>query len=137
MKVKTYHTTTLKAINLPFSLTIAWKKKRGVDADWWFTSTGQGKIWVGDLHLINLGHVDDKDEKDIIKLMKKYKTDILTDGRTYYTRGMSGLVEIQNGWSLINQMNEHWYERKDDWDKFYETKKEYIQGLNSFVITES
>jgi hypothetical protein len=137
MKVKTYHTTTLKAINLPFRLIIQWNKKLDVNGDFWFTPTGQGNVWIGDLSMISLGNVSDKDDKDIIKLMKKYKTDILTDGRAYYTRGMSGLVEITNGYSLINQMNKYWHDRKDDWNNSYEPKKEFIEDLEPLSVIES
>ena len=137
MKVKTYHITTLKAINLPFSLTITWNKKRNVNNEFWFTPSGQGKIWIGDISMISLGSTSDKDDKEIIKLMKKYKTDILTDGRAYYTRGMSGLAEIQNGWYLVNQMSKYWNDRKDDWDKYYEPKKEYIKELEPLAVIES
>jgi len=136
MKVKTYHITTLKPVNLPFSLTITWNKKQNVNNDFWFTPTGQGKVWIGDISMVSLGSVSDKDDKDIIKMMIKYKTDILTDGRSYYTRGMSGLVEITNGYTIINQMCEYWNDRKDDWDKFYETKKEFIEELESMAVID-
>ena len=135
MKVKTYHTTTLKPINLPFPLSIKWKKKRDVCSDFWFTPSGQGNIWIGDLSMISLGSISDKDDDEIIKLMKKYKTDILTDGRNYYTRGMSGLVEITNGW-IIKQMCEYWNDRKDDWNNLYEVKKEFIEDLETLAVID-
>jgi hypothetical protein len=33
-------------------------------------------------------------DKEVVKLMKKHKTDILTDGDKYYTRVNDGLTEI-------------------------------------------
>ena len=136
MKVKTYHTTTLKPINLPFPLMIKWKKKRDVCSDFWFTPSGQGNIWIGDLSMISLGSISDKDDDEIIKLMKKYKTDILTDGRNYYTRGMTGLVEITNGYILINQMCERWEYIKDRWENMYRPKKEFIKELESMTVID-
>ena len=40
--------------------------------------------------------MDEKTEKEIVKLMKKSKTDILTDGIKYYTRVGSGLTEVNH-----------------------------------------
>lgn len=40
--------------------------------------------------------MDEKTDKEIVKLMKKSKTDILTDGIKYYTRVGSGLTEVNH-----------------------------------------
>ena len=40
--------------------------------------------------------ITEKDEKLIISLMKKHKTDILTDGEKYYTILNCGFVEVQH-----------------------------------------
>lgn len=38
--------------------------------------------------------MDEKTDKEIVKLMKKSKTDILTDGSKYYTRVNNGLTQV-------------------------------------------
>jgi len=38
--------------------------------------------------------IDDQTDKSIIKFMKKYKTDILTDGSRFYTRAGNGFTEV-------------------------------------------
>lgn len=38
--------------------------------------------------------IDDETDKQIVKFMKKHKTDILTDGERYYTRFGTGFGEV-------------------------------------------
>jgi len=38
--------------------------------------------------------ISDAQDKEIIKFMKKHKTDILTDGYRFYTRAGSGFTEV-------------------------------------------
>lgn len=40
--------------------------------------------------------LSEEQDKEVIKLMKKYKTDILTDGEKYYTRIGIGLGEVHH-----------------------------------------
>jgi hypothetical protein len=131
MKVITTETTVLKPINLPFDLLIVWNRKRG-EKEYWFTPTGKAKIGLSGLSLIRIGNINDDDDKKIIRLMKKYKCDILTDGRSFYTRAMRGLAEITNGYSIVRSLLDEWNVRHEA--ELWEEKKEYVQELDDFEV---
>lgn len=70
------------------------------------------KIWIGEL---TINHdagmpMTPEQEKMVVYLMKKNKTNVLTDGNIYYTRAGHNLVEIKHGFfdqtmSNIRTMN--------------------------------
>lgn len=40
--------------------------------------------------------IDGENDKAVVKMMKKFKTDILTDGQRYFTRTGAGFCEVQH-----------------------------------------
>jgi hypothetical protein len=63
--------------------------------------------------------IDEQTDKVIIKFMKKYKTDVLTDGHgTFYTRCGSGFCEIQHKKLLMYRNNEEFRNIVDGGDSF-------------------
>lgn len=134
MKIITTNTTQLYAINLPFELSFVWYKKRETFTlkGYWFTPTGKAKVWIGEISTMHLGHINDKDDKKIVALMKKYKCDILSNGTKYYTRAGTGLVEITDAYLIINTLLNEWNVR---WEQeHWEIKKEHIYHLDDFTI---
>jgi len=65
-------------------------------------------IPLGELELKHdtVMHLTEEQDKEIIKLMKKYKTDILTDGKKYYTRFGRGLGEVWHEKLTMYENNE-------------------------------
>ena len=95
MEITLTETLNLEVYKLPFEVSFAWKKKRGIDKNWWFTPTGKGKIWIGSVHMEHLGEYSAKDYFRIIKEMKKYKSDILVDERgNFYTIGGERIAKL-------------------------------------------
>jgi len=134
MKVVATQTQDLYPVNVPFELTICWKTKRGCDSGYWFTPTGKGKIGFGSLRLQRVGDLDDQTDKEICTMMKKYKTDILTDGRYYYTRGMGGLAIITDGYSILFNMCNQWTDEGAAQYDTWEYKKEYLEHLEHLAV---
>ncbi len=66
---------------------ISWKKRKD-------------KIWIGSIVIHNnindVWPLTEDQKKELIKLMKNEKTDVLTDGKYFYTTVNSGLVRIEH-----------------------------------------
>lgn len=135
MKVIATNTQDLYPVNLPFEFSIVWKSKRGCDS-YWFTPTGKGKIGIDSLNLRFVGFLPDQIDEKIIAMMIKFKTDVLTDGTYYYTRGMSGLVILVDGYKILNSMCVQW---RDEGIAQYPTwnyKKEFLEHLGYLNIIQ-
>ena len=58
------------------------------------------KIWIGSITFHNEPEntypISDTQRKELIKFMRKEKTDVLTDGKYFYTTVNAGLVKIEH-----------------------------------------
>ena len=118
-------TLNLKPINIPFQLYFSWKKRRDIPEGktYWFTPSGNCKVYVGDLHNEHLSVVSDEDSKLLHKMMVENKTDILTDGRSFYTTNNNTIVKITNGDHIIDGAIAHWNAN------YWEAKDEYVEDI--------
>lgn len=67
---------------------ISWKKRKD-------------KIYVGDIRFHNypdilVWPITDNQRKELMKFMKKEKTDVLTDGKYFFTTVNDGLVRVEH-----------------------------------------
>ena len=115
---------------LPFAYRFSFKKKKGVTKDWWFTPSGEGKIWVGALHTETVGKITDAEYKALCKEMKKAKADALYNDRGYYkdaqrpyTFTNDGVVECVNLNSILVDMDNEYEARREyeEWESLCET----------------
>lgn len=122
MKTLITNNTNLEIVKFPFRLDFAWKRKKNLENDHWFTNNGTCKLWIGSLAMMRLGDIPKKDFDHFVKEMKKYKTNVLTDGRNYYTTTNGnnteyGISEITNFGSILYKIINEWNARHhiEDW----------------------
>jgi hypothetical protein len=70
--------------------------------------------------------VNQKDYDMLVNLMKKYQTDILTDGYYYYTISGNDIAKITNGYDIVHQMTTYWKACKDNWQNMWMAKKTFV-----------
>ena len=130
MKIVLIETLDLEVVKLPFPVSFAWTKKRGVNANHWFTPTGTCKMYIGHFHNIQLGEMTKEIYDSIMDEMKKAKCDILTDGRDYYTTGNQNITKINNMSSILYSAILEWNQRKisEGWGNLKENE-EFILGF--------
>jgi hypothetical protein len=114
MKITTKNKLDIEILDVPYNLTFAWDKKRGVasDKDHWFTPSGICKVYIGALYNNHLGDISEAEYKTLKKLMTKEKSDVLTDGRRYYTTGDNNIMTLDNFSTILYQINNEWEGRK-------------------------
>ena len=112
----------LTILKLPFQLYFAWNKKRGVVKDFWFTPTGNGKIYFGNFHMERIGQISPIKYKAIISLMKKERCDILTDGYRFYTTTGENWISEINGMSSDLELMKDEYQSRKDWECWEDIK---------------
>lgn len=96
-----------------FDISFAWNRKRGVEKDYWFTPTGKCKIWIGGLHTNTVGKVQPEIYKELVKQLKKNKTELFTWGSQYFTvSGDDEISEIYNMSTILYQATNEWNKRK-------------------------
>jgi hypothetical protein len=78
------------------------------------------QIWIAE---VDLDHseampMSELQEKAVVKMMKQFKTDILTDGSRYFTRTNSGLTPIRHKKLSLYANDEAFKELVDDGHSF-------------------
>jgi len=106
-------TLDLDVYKTPFKLTFSWNKKRGVNEDYWFTPSGDCKIWTCSVGNNHIGHITKAEYDSLLKRMRKAKTDILTDGRDFYSIGDVTIMELRSVSNTIDKAMKEWELRKD------------------------
>jgi hypothetical protein len=95
-----------------FEYSFAWNKKRGVVKDFWFTTSGKCKIWVGALHNEVVGSVEPEEYKELVKQLKKNKCVTFIWGSDYYTvSGDNDISEVRNMGAILYQARNEWTAR--------------------------
>ena len=61
-------------------------------------SKRKGRLWIGEMHIKHDTSVDidEKTEKTLHKIMKADKTEVLTDGRDFYTTTGEKITQIEH-----------------------------------------
>ena len=113
----------LKLLKLPFQLYFSWTRKRGVDKDFWFTPTGNGKLYSGNFNTERIGKIPPKKYEAIISMMKKGRCDILTDGYRYYTTTGDNWISQIHGLSSDLALMKEEYQARKDWEGWEDIKK--------------
>ena len=130
MQVTTTNKVCLYPINIPFELYIKWNTKRSAEGKgWWFTDSGKGRIGVDHVSWTTVGSVDDKQDAEIVKMMKKHKTAFLTDGSDFYTRMGPGLVKLTDT-AFLYRMLQRWNAGPNGFGT-WEAKKTYDETIDN------
>ena len=96
-----------------FEYQFAWKRKRGVDKDYWFTPTGKCKIYLGALYINKVGTIEETEWKELVKQLKKNKCDTFIWGSTFYTTTSDNTIsEVGKMGYILGQARDEWEERK-------------------------
>lgn len=124
MEVVVTEKLNLSIVNLPFEFYFSSGNKNRADSDYnhWFTPSGKCRIYFGGCHIQEVGRYNLADYDKLVKAMKKYKCDILTDGACYYTVAGDRIGKILNMSSIIYQANAEWQALS------FDDKKEYVEG---------
>lgn len=112
MKVVLTETLDLLVYTLPFELWFKFKPKRGIKNIHWFTPKGKCNVWVGGCNNDQLGKLEGEDYANLILKMSRAKTDLLTDGRYFYTTGDKNIIRINNMDEILEQIDVEWEGRK-------------------------
>ena len=134
MNVVLTETLKLMMVNLPFTFFFSSGNKNQGNQGYnhWFTPSGICRIYFGGCHVQHRGRYNQDDEKKMVNAMKKYKCDILTDGRDYYTIANDCIGMISNMDTIIRQATEEWEALKDR--ELWEDKKEYVEGTKTIDL---
>jgi len=113
MKVVATQELNLELNKTEYKLQFSFRKKNGVDGDFWFTPSGLCKLWIGCLYTQPVGKIDKEVYENLIKELKENKTEFFKDGSNYYTTfGENAIAEVSNANQLLYKIEREWDARK-------------------------
>ena len=98
-----------------FEYQFAWKRKSGVNKNYWFTPTGKCKIWIGSLYTDRVGTIEKSEWDELVKQLKKNKCEAFTNqwrSVFYTTTGDNGISTLGNFGVTLGNARDEWEKRK-------------------------